>query len=114
MNYDIDYNDELEGKNSRPKLLTELVEMMSKESVELLAKSGVTSALRRSGNPASAPASKRVTFRKAPQAHCRSVLSDDQISELKNRIDGPHKIHLAKPNGRIIERSGTDTRLLGQ
>ena len=47
VNCDIDYNDKLEGKNIHPKLLPEVVEMMSTESVELLGKSGVTSALKK-------------------------------------------------------------------
>ena len=47
------------------------------------------------------------------------VLSDKRIAELKNRIDRSRKIRLAKPNGRIVERShrsgrSTDTKLLGQ
>ena len=42
---------------------------------------------KRNGNPTSIPASKRFTFAKQPQAHRRSVLSDDQIAELKNRVD---------------------------
>ena len=47
------------------------------------------------------------------------VLSDDQIAELKNRINKSCEIRLAKPNGCIIERSrssghSTDIRLLGQ
>ena len=58
MNCDVDYNDKLEGKNTHPKLLPELVEMMSTKPVELLAKSGVTSALRRSSNLMSILASK--------------------------------------------------------
>ena len=51
MNCDVDYNNEIEGKNTHPKLLQEPVEMMSPKSVELLAKSGVTSILRKSGTP---------------------------------------------------------------
>jgi hypothetical protein len=39
MNCDVNYDDKLEQKNTQPKLLPELVEMMSTESVELLAKS---------------------------------------------------------------------------
>ena len=47
------------------------------------------------------------------------LLSDDQIAELKSRINRSCKIGLAKPNGCIVERShssgrSTDTRLLGQ
>ena len=119
MNCDVNYNGEIEGKNTHPKLLTTPVEMMSTESVELLVKSGLTSILRTSDNPTYVPASNRVTFRKQPQAHRRSVLSNDRIAELKNRIDRSCKIRLAKPNGRIVERSrssgrSTDTRLLGQ
>jgi hypothetical protein len=119
MNCDVDYNFELEQKSTHPKLLPEVVESMSTESVELLAKSGVTSVLRTSDNPTYVQASKRVTFRKQPQAHRRSVLSNDQIAELKNRIDRSCKIRSAKPNGRIVERScrsrhSTNTKLLGQ
>ena len=102
-----------------PKLLPEVVKSISTESVELLAKSGVTSVLRTSDNPTYVPASKRVTFEKQPQAHRRSVLSDKRIVELKKRIDRSHKIRSAKPNGHIVERSrrsgrSTDTKLLGQ
>ena len=47
------------------------------------------------------------------------LLRDDRIAELKNRINRSRKIHSAKPNGHIVERSrssgrSTDTRLLGQ
>ena len=47
------------------------------------------------------------------------LLSDDRIAEFKNIINRSRKIRLAKPNRRIVERSGssghsTDTRLLGQ
>ena len=46
------------------------------------------------------------------------LLSDDRITELKNRINRSRKIRLEKPNGRIVERSrssgrSTDIRLLG-
>ena len=64
VNCDVNYNSKLEGKNTHLKLLLKLDEMMSTKSVKLLAKSGVTSALRRSGNPTSIPASKPVTFMK--------------------------------------------------
>ena len=119
MNCDVNYNDKLERKNTHSKLLPEVVESMSTESAELLAKSGVTSILRTSNNPTYVPTSKRVTFRNHPQAHRRSVLSDDRIAELKNRIDISRKIRSAKPNGRIVERSrrsgrSTDTKLLEQ
>ena len=48
-----------------------------------------------------------------------TVLSDERIAELKNRIDRSRKIRSAKPNGRIVERSRSsgrsiDTKLLGQ
>ena len=43
MNCDVNYNDKLKGKNTHPKLLSEPVEMMPNKSIELLAKSGVTS-----------------------------------------------------------------------
>ena len=42
MNCDLNHNDKLERKSTHPKLLPEVVESMSTESVELLAKSGVT------------------------------------------------------------------------
>ena len=46
------------------------------------------------------------------------LLRDDQIAELKNRINRSRKICSVKPNGRIVEWSRssshtTDTRLLG-
>ena len=49
----------------------------------------------------------------------KCMLSNEQIAELKNRIDRSRKIRSAKPNGRIVERSrrsgrSTDTKLLGQ
>jgi hypothetical protein len=92
MNCEVNYDDKLEQKNTHPKLLPEVVESISTESVELLAKSGVTSVLRTSDNPTYVPASERVTFKKQPQAHRRSVLSDKRIAELKNRIDRSRKI----------------------
>ena len=47
------------------------------------------------------------------------VLSDERITELKNRIDRSRKIRSAKPNRHIVERSrrsgrSSDTKLLGQ
>ena len=47
------------------------------------------------------------------------LLNDDKIAVLKNRIYISRKIHLAKPNRCIVERScsrgcSTDTRLLRQ
>ena len=65
MNLEVNYDDEVERKNTYPKLLSEPVEMMMSESVELLAKAGVTSASqkKRSGDPTVVvPATKRVTF----------------------------------------------------
>ena len=49
----------------------------------------------------------------------RNLLSDDRITELRNRINRSRKIRSAKSNRRIVERSrssrrSTDTRLLGQ
>ena len=119
MNCEVNYDDKLEQKNTHPKLLPEVVESISTESVELLAKSEVTSVLRTSDNSTYVPASKRVTFKKQPQAHRRNVLSDERIAELKNRIDRSRKIRSAKPNGHIVERScssgrSTDSRLLRQ
>ena len=117
MNCEVNYDDKLEQKNTHPKLLPEVVESVSTESVKLLAKSGVTSVLRTS--QASVPANNRVTFRK-PLVRRRSVLSDTRIAELKKRIDRSRKIRSAnKANGRIVERSrrsgrSTDTKLLRQ
>ena len=50
---------------------------------------------------------------------CNAILSDDQIAELKNRINRSRKIRSAKPNGCVVGQSyssgrSTDTRLLGQ
>ena len=44
MNCDVNYNDEVECKNTHPKLLPQDIETMSTKSIELLAKSGVTGA----------------------------------------------------------------------
>ena len=63
MNCEVNYDDKLEQKNNHPKLLPEVVESSSTESVELLAKSGVTSILRTSDSPTYVLASKRVTLR---------------------------------------------------
>ena len=60
MNVDVNYDDKVERKNTHPKLLPQDIETMSTESVELLAKSGVTGASHK------IPATKRVTFKKQP------------------------------------------------
>ena len=106
MNCDVNYNDEVECKNTHPKLLPQDIETMSTKSVELLAKSGVTGASqkKRNGNPMVVPVTKRVTSKKQPQVHHRSVLSDDQIAELKLRINKSREFHSAEHNGRITER----------
>ena len=112
MNCDVHYDDELERKNTHPGLLPVEVEVLSTESVELLAKSGMTGAPRKTriGNPTSIPTSKRVAFGKQPQAHRRSVLSDDQIAELRKRVNRSRKNRSAKPNGRISERARSSSR----
>ena len=44
MNVEVNYDDEVECKNTHPKLLPQDIKTMSTESVGLLAKSGVTGA----------------------------------------------------------------------
>ena len=89
MGVDVKYDDRVEPKNMYPKLLPKDTETMSTKSNELLAKSGVTGASqkRRKGHPIIASATKQATFKKQPQVHHRSVLSNDQITELKRGID---------------------------
>ena len=76
MNVEVNYDDKVERKKMHPKLLPQDIETMSTESVELLAKSGVTGASHRgrSGSPTVVPATKQVDFRKQPQVHCMSRL----------------------------------------
>ena len=102
MGVDVKYDDRVEPKNMYPKLLPKDTETMSTKSNELLAKSGVTGASqkRRNGNPMVVPATKRDNSKKQLQVHHRSVLSDDQIAELKMRI----RVRSAELNGNITEQ----------
>ena len=60
MIVEVNDDDEVERKNTHPKLLPQDIETMSTKSVELLVRSGVTGASqrRRSGNPTVVPATK--------------------------------------------------------
>ena len=60
INVEVNYDDEVEHMNTHPKLFSEVIELMSTESVELLAKSGVTGAShkKRNINPTVLPATK--------------------------------------------------------
>ena len=87
MNCSENYNDDLERKNTHPKLLPQAAEGIPQESVSLLKKTGVTVSQKlRSGNPEVSSAIKRVTSL-SPQERRRSVLSDDQIAQLKKRLE---------------------------
>ena len=111
MNVDVNYDDEIERKNTHPMLLPQAVEDLSSETVEILAKSGVFKPPQkvRKSNPAVVLASKRVTF-KVPPSRRRSVLSDDQIAMFKKRIDKSRKARLDKLNGGIAERLRSNGR----
>ena len=97
MNIEVNYDDEVEHKNTHPKLLPEVIESMTTESVESLVESGVTGAShkKRNGNSTVVTATKRVTFKEQPQVHRRSMLSNVQIAKLKERIDRSRKIRSA-------------------
>ena len=101
-----DYVDNFERKNTHPKLLPEVIESMTTESVESLVESGVTGAShkKRNGVPTVVPATKQVPFNEQLQVHPRSVLSDVQIAKLKERIDRSWKIRSAEHNGQITKR----------
>ena len=105
MNVEVNYNDEVERKNTHPKLLPEVIGLMTTQSVDLLAKSGVTSASHKKGkgNPTVVLKTNRVTFKEQSQVHRRSVLSDVQITKFKERIDISWKIRSAEHNKRITK-----------
>ena len=87
MNCDINYNDELERKKTHPKLLPQAVEGIPQAYASLLTKSGVTKASQaRTDNPTVSAVTKRVA-NVPPLERRRSVLSDDQIAQLKKRLE---------------------------
>jgi len=87
MNCDVNYNDELERKKTHPKLLPQAVEGIPQAYASLLTKSGVTKASQaRTDNPTVSAVTKRVA-NVPPLERRRSVLSDDQIAQLKKRLE---------------------------
>ena len=93
MNVDVNYDDDLERRNTHPMLLPEMVETLPDETIKILANSGVTGVSRkkRTAITAKVSANKRVTW-KVPLTSRRSVLSDSDIAEKsiaqikKNRV----------------------------
>jgi hypothetical protein len=81
MNVDVNYDDDLERRNTHPQLLPEEVDTLQEETIKILANSGVgrVSRKKRTAKPAKVSAIKRVTW-KVPLTHRRSVLSDSEIA----------------------------------
>ncbi len=81
MNVDVNYDDDLERRNTHPQLLPEEVDTLQEETIKILANSGVgrVSRKERTAKPAKVSAIKRVTW-KVPLTHRRSVLSDSEIA----------------------------------
>ena len=109
MNIAVDYDNDLERKDTHPKLLPEEVTEVPAEAVGILRKSEEMRAVKKvtTGGNLKVSASKRVT-RTAPPARRRSVLSDDKIAKLRERIERARESRSSRIGKWAVERAVSD------